>query len=306
MYQLIIVGAGPAGLSAAIYALGKQLSFLLIYQHLGGKAGRRQELAGQVATEYLAGEEAVRQFERTLSAQTDRTLNDRVLGVKHQDGGFLITTEHHGVYESATVIVATGASARPLLVPGATALLGQGLGYSVTTHAPLLAGKTAAVIGGSSRALRGVVELAHTAARVYLIIPDWNTMSGPMPHAVEHLPNIEVLLGYQVREVIGPAHVSEVVVAYEGQERQLRVDAAFVDLGLIPNNAIVQPFAQTDEDGFIVVDQRNATTVPGLFAAGDVTTALAEQVLIAIGDGARAAMSAYDYLLLGSPAQRSR
>ncbi len=306
MYELVIVGGGPAGLSAAIYALGKQLNFLLIYEHLGGKAGRRQELAGQVATEYLAGEEAVRQFERTLSAQTDRTLNDRVLSVNHQDGGFLITTEHNGVYESVTVIVATGASARPLLVPGATALLGQGLGYSVTTHAPLLAGKTAAVIGGSSRALRGVVELAHTATRVYLIIPDWNTMGAPMVQAVQHLPNIEVLLGYQVREVVGPAHVSEVVVAYQGQEQRLRVDAAFVALGLIPNNAIVQPLAQTDDDGFIVVDQRNATTVPGLFAAGDVTTALVEQVLIALGDGARAAVSAYDYLLLRSPAQLSR
>jgi len=306
MYELIIVGGGPAGLSAAIYALGKQLNFLLIYEDLGGKAGRRQYLAGQVATEYLAGEEAVRQFERTLSSQTDRTLNDRVISVDQQDGGFLITTEHHGVYESVTVIVATGASSRQLLVPGATALLGQGLGYSITTHAPLLAGKTAAVIGGSSRALRGVVELAHTAARVYLIIPDWNTMGAPMVQAVQHLPNIEVLPGYQVREVVGPTHVSEVVVTYEGQEQRLRVDAAFVDLGLIPNSAIVQPLAQMDDDGFIVVDQRNATTVPGLFAAGDVTTALAEQVLIAIGDGARAAVSAYDYHLLRSPAQLSR
>jgi thioredoxin reductase len=306
MYELIIVGGGPAGLSAAIYALGKQRNFLLIYEHLGGKADKRQHLAGQVATENLAGEDAVRQFGRTLSAQTDRTLNDRVTSVDHQDGGFLITTEHHGVYESVTVIVATGASSRQLLVPGATSLLGQGLGYSVTTHAPLLAGKTAAVIGGSSRVLRGVVELAHTAAQVYLIIPDWNTMGAPMVQAVQHLPNIEVLPGYQVREVVGPAQVTEVVVAYEGQERRLRVDAAFVDLGLIPNSAIVQPIAQTDQDGFIVVDQRNATSVPGLFAAGDVTTALAEQVLIAIGEGARAAVSAYDYYLLRSPAQRSR
>jgi thioredoxin reductase (NADPH) len=131
-------------------------------------------------------------------------------------------------------------------------------------------------------------------------------MGAPMVQAVQQLPNIEVLPGYQVREVVGPAHVSEVVVTYEGQEQRLRVDAAFVDLGLIPNSAIVQPVAQTDDDGFIVVDQRNATTVPGLFAAGDVTTVLAEQVLIAIGDGARAAVSAYDYYLLRSPAQLSR
>lgn len=302
MFDLIIAGGGPAGLAAAIYALGKQRDFLLIYEQFGGRAGTRQHLANQVAPEYLAGEEAVRQFKHTLSEQTDRTLNDHVTSVDHKDGKFRVTTAEHGTYESATVIIATGATTRPLNAPGARMLLGQGLGYSITTHAHLLNEKTIAIIGGTSRALRGVAELAPTAAQIYLIIPDWNPMGMPMVQAVQNLTNVEVLPGYQVQEVVGPTHVSEVVVTHGGQERRLQVDAAFVDLGLVPNSTSVRDIARTDDNGFIVVDQHNATSLPGLFAAGDVTTSFGEQVLIALGDGARAALSAYEYLLLRGPA----
>src|SRR5262249_7357748 len=107
----------------------------------------------------------------------------------------------------------------------------------------------------------------------------------------------------QVQQVVGTANVEELVVAHEETIRRLRVDAAFVDLGLAPNSLMVRRIVQTDLDGFIWVDDRNATTLPGLLAAGDVTTAFGEQVLIAIGEGARAALSAYDYLLANAPEQ---
>lgn len=304
MYDLIIVGGGAAGLSAAIYALGKRLHFLIIYEQLGGKAGGRQHLTRQNELEYLAGEEAVRQFEHTLQAYPERTQRDRVVRIEHAAGFFRVVTEHYGTHTSTTVIVATGAVPRRLDVPGARDLLGQGLGYSVTTHAHLLAHKAAVVIGGTGRALRGVAELARTAAQVYLIIPDWSPLGAPMVRAVQHFTNVHVLAGFRVCEVVGPGSLTEVVVEHDGQEQRLRVDAAFVDLGLVPNSSLVQGVVQIDDEGYVVVDQHNATSLPGLFAAGDVTSAPVEQVLIAIGDGARAAVSAYDYHLLRTPIQR--
>ena len=301
MYDLIIIGGGPAGLAAASYALGKRRNFLLIYAQLGGSAGARQSLVGPPAPEYLAGAEAVRQLGQLLSAQAGHVLNDQVDRVEHMDGSFQVATAQHGVYTSTTLIVATGAAAQQLDVPGARALLGQGLGYSATTHAPLLGGRAAAVVGASARALRGAFELAHAAAQVFLIIPDQTPLAAPMRSAVAHLPNVEVLIGYQVREVVGPMHLTELVLVRDHDERRLRVDAAFIALGLVPNSAIVSQIVHTNSAGFIQVDQHNATSLPGLFAAGDVTSTQVEQVLIAIGDGTRAAMSAHDYLLQRKP-----
>jgi thioredoxin reductase len=301
MHDLIIIGGGAAGLSAAMYALGKQLDFLAIYQDVGGKAGTRQQLFGQVEAEYLAGSEAVLLFERRITTQAGRTLRDSVIDVTKTSGVFHVTTQHHGIHESAAVLVATGATPTRLDVPGARELLGYGLGYSATTHAHLLAGKRAAVIGTTVRALRGAAELARTAAQVYLIAPDATGMTTPLAQVLRKRPNVEALAGYQVQQVVGATNVAELVVAREDETRRLPVDAVFVDLGLAPNSAMVRRIVQTDLDGFIWVDDRNATTQPGLFAAGDVTTAFGEQVLIAIGEGARAALSAYDYLLARSP-----
>lgn len=297
MYDMIIIGGGPAGLSAGIYALGKQLNFLVIYEDLGGKAGSRQQLVGEIAEEYLSGAEAVRLFEQRISRQAGRTMRDRVTAVSKTAGVFRVETQRHGVQESTTVIVAAGANPIMLDVPGGRELLGQGLGYSVTTHSHLLAGKTVAVIGTTVRALRGVAELAQTAKQIYLVAPNAPDMTTPLAQALRQRPNVEVLEGYEVKEVAGAFSVEQLIVAREGHVRELSVDAAFVDLGLVPNSGMVRRVVQTDQDGFIWVDDRNATTLPGLFAAGDVTTAFGEQTLIAIGEGARAALSAYDYIL---------
>jgi len=200
------------------------------------------------------------------------------------------------------VIVATGASPIALDVPGAEELVGLGLGYSVTTHAHLLAGRNVAVIGATVRALRGVAELARSATQIYLIAPDATGMTTPLARALRDRSNVEFLAGYTVKKITGPFNVGALIVEHDGHSRWLKVDAAFVDLGLRPNSGLVRRIVQTDPDGFIWVDDHNATTLPGLFAAGDVTTAFGEQIMIAIGDGARAALSAYDYLLPYLPA----
>jgi thioredoxin reductase (NADPH) len=306
MHDLIIIGGGPAALSAAVFALGKQLDFVMIYQAPGGKAGWRQRLAGQIEDEFLAGELAVRGFEHQIIMRSGRAIRDRVISIVKQDGAFRVQTERYGVEVGAAVIVATGATPLPLDAPGARKLVGRGLGYSPTTHAHLVVDRSVAVVGCSERALRGAGELACTAAQVYLIVPDPTCLLTPLGIALRGYPNLEVLEGYHVIEITGETNVETLLVARGELVRELRVDAAFVDLGLLPNSALVQDIVLTDEQGFIKVDERNATTLPGLFAAGDVTTAFGEQVLIAIGDGARAGLSAYDYLLARRAVRRVR
>jgi thioredoxin reductase (NADPH) len=300
MYDLIIIGGGPAAAAASVYALGKQLNFLVIYAE-PGKAGRTQQLTGESGAEFLPGADAVRLFEHQVLMHAGRALRDRVTEVAKEPGGFRVTTQHHGAHVSAAVIVATGATPIVLDVPGARKLIGYGLGYSITTHAHLMEGKHVAVIGATIRALRGVAELACTAAQVYLIPPSITGLQTPLAYAPRRRLNVEILEGYEVTEVVGTTSIEQLVVARDGQVRRLNVDAVFVDLGLVPNSGIVRDIAQTDGDGFICVDERNATMTPGLFAAGDVTTAFGEQILIAIGDGARAAISSYDYLLASQP-----
>lgn len=294
MQDLIIIGGGAAGLAAATYALGKQLDFKLI-ANAPGKAGWRQEIAGQHYDEQLPGSELVAQLQRTLAARPGHTLVDSVLGVEHVPGGYSVTTVNHGVFSCQALVIASGATPRTLDVPGAAELLGHGLGYSVTTHAQLLSGKTIAVIGITPRTLRGVAEIAPNAEKIYLIAPE--TLPQNLPPEWSLDANVELLAGYSVREVIGPRHVSELVLARGDTRLNIGVDAAFVDVGLRGNSQFVERLVAVDHEGFILVDNRNATSAAGVFAAGDVTSAFGEQVLIAIGEGARAALSAYDYLL---------
>ncbi len=298
MRDCIIVGGGPAALSAAVYLLGKGLDTLLVFEDLGGQVGVRQRFAGQQSDEYLAGEEAVRMLQRRIARQSGRSLNDRAVGVAAGDGFFLVETQRHGALGAAALLVATGATPVSLQVPGAKELLGHGLGYSITTHAHLLKGRRVGVIGATARALRGVAELARIASEVQLILPAVSSPPADLLTTVARLPNVTTLSGCLIRAIVGGAAVEHIVVEQDGQAAFVPVDAVFADLGLLPNSGLVRHLVQTDPDGFIVVDSRQATSHPGIFAAGDVSTSPVEQMLIAIGDGARAAASAYEYLLL--------
>jgi thioredoxin reductase len=320
MYDLIVIGGGAAALSATAYALGKQLTVLMIYEHLGGKAGARIQLRGPAESEvdYLvghilvhlalgektpigeaqyAGEEAVKLFERQIQAHSGTALRDRVTAITSSGEGFTVQTGANGAYEGTAVLLATGVTPRGLAAPGAEQFVGYGLGYSATTHARTLANKSVAVIGTSVRALRGAAELARTAARVTLIPLAPVDLTSVLLGSLQLRSNVEVLENYHVISLEGEQALERVIVERHGQRRPIAVDAAFADLGLIPNSELVRDLVELDDEGFVVVDGRNATSLPGLFAAGDVTTGFGEQVLIAIGDGARAALGAYDYLL---------
>jgi len=326
VYDLLIVGGGPAALAAAYYARTRQLNAVMVYQELGGRLGWRHRfadpdearsrfdqdrrplgervgdgLARDLDDEHIPGNEVVRMLISRAVMQAGQVIHDRALQVALQDAHFEVPTHKHGVLHSRAVLVATGASPLPLNVPGAHYLADQRLLYAIPTYAHLVAGKQVAVIGTTQRVLRSVMELARTAARVYLITPDSSACTPALMTALQRQPNIEVLLGSTVQDVLGgnaPGKALEGLIHVDhGQSRRLDVQHAFVDLGLVPNSELVQGLVRMDSAGFIIVDAHNETTVPGLFAVGDVTTTCGEHVLVAVGDGVRAAMHAYDYLL---------
>ncbi len=297
MYDLVVIGGGPAALAATFYAASKQLDVAMVYEELGGKIGWLQSLAGPDLHAYLPGNELAHLLTIRATTQGGRSIDDCVLSVTVSDSTFNIGTARHGTLQSRTVLVATGATPLQLQVPGVAELVEGSVGYSISTYAHVVRDQSVVVVGGTARALSGAAELATSARQVYLVAPNPVAMNAPLGQALRQHPKAELLDGWEVTGVVGAHEGIDVMVERQGQARTLSVQRVFVALGLIPNSAMVRSLVKTDANGFILVNRFHETSVPGLFAAGDVSSIFGEHVLTAIGDGARAAMTAYDYLL---------
>ena len=260
MFDMIVIGGGPAGLSAASYTLGRGLKVAMVYDKMGGKVGWSQTLADLDEKHRLPGYEVVRLLSLRTAEQHDWLIADHAAEVTRDPAGFAVSTANHGVLRSATVIIATGAAAIQLNVPGAQRFFHHGLGYSVQTHAHLVAGKRVAVIGVTPRTMRGAAELTRTAERLYVITPHTSDLAQPLLPALRQRPNVEVLAGYSIEQVVGHTSLEQIVVERDGEKRVVPVEYAFVDLGLSPNSGLVRTVAALDAHGAIIVDADGATT----------------------------------------------
>jgi thioredoxin reductase len=197
-----------------------------------------------------------------------------------------------------SVIVATGAQQQWLDVPGEREFLSKGLCYSALSYAPLFIDRDTVVVGEGDLALRSAAELSTVARHVHVVGTSHDALATPLGQMLEKAENVTVLEDYQVTKVEGNGYCNSVSVkSPEGQEMDLKADGTFVEKALTANVSMVADLVELDELGFIKVDAYSRTNVPGLFAAGDVTNIYAEQVLVAVGEGVKAALSAYNYLL---------
>ena len=297
MYDLIILGGGPAGLTATIYALRKRLNVLLITKDLGGKTNYRLQLPDVEHHLVIKGEEIVNRFVNEIEYLDFARVMDRVEKIERTADGFSVFTRSGFDYTGRTLIVATGANARGLDIPGEKEYMMRGLCYSAVSYAPLFVERNTAVIGDAGLALRAAAELAQIASSVTLVAPTHGDLDSPLGRRLRASPNVLIMEGCTLKEIKGDEFARELVVQKNGERHTIRADAFFVELALTPNSGLVKHLVELDEAGCIKIDQRNRTSAPGIFAAGDVTDAYAEQVLIAIGEGAKAALSAYEYLL---------
>jgi alkyl hydroperoxide reductase subunit F len=297
MHDLIILGGGPAGLTATVYALRKRLDALLITRDLGGKTNYRLQLPFVEKHLVINGEDIVGRFANEIEYLEFSRVFDKAESVEKTRGGFEVKTRDGKAHKAKALIIATGALGRLLNVPGEKEYMNRGLCYSAVSYAPLFIEREAAVIGDGSLALRSATELARIARKVTLVAPSHGELDSPMGRKVQGTRNMEVLEGFHVEAVLGDAYARKLVVGRAEEKREIEADAFFVEVDLTPQSEIVASLVRRDEQGRIQVDSRNRSSAEGIFAAGDVTDVPSEQVLISIGEGAKAALAAYEYLI---------
>jgi len=298
MYDLIIIGGGPAGLTAAVYALRKRLNVLLLSKDLGGKTNYRLALPWIEDYQVIRGLEVVDKFRNELEYLDFARHIEAVEKVEKKEDCFAVSTQGGGTMESKAVILATGARQVRMNVPGEKEFTMRGLCYSALSYAPLFIDRSVVVIGDEDLALRSAGELATVAKEVTMVCNSEKTLASPLGMKLQQAKNVKIRTYSEIVEVQGDEYARKLVLRDRaGELKEYEADGIFVEKALTPNTSIVEDLVELDGQGRIIVDGACRTKTPGLFAAGDVTNTYAEQVLVAVGEGAKAALSAYEYLL---------
>jgi len=298
MYDLIVVGGGPAGLTATIYGLRKRLNVLMVSKDLGGKTQWRLALPWIDDYQVIRGLEVVNKFKSELEYLDFARHMEAAEKIEKDGDNFVVHTHGGGELKTRAVIIATGAKQKTLKLPGEKEYMMKGLCYSALSYAPLFIDRQVVVIGDGDLALRATAELATIAQKVTLISQTDKILASPLGKKVKASKNVTTLFGYEVVEFKGDEFARTVVTKDPGGATvEVPSEGIFIEKALIPNSQMVQGLVELDNEGRISVDCGSRTNVPGIFAAGDVTAGFAEQVLIAVGEGAKAALSAYEYLL---------
>jgi alkyl hydroperoxide reductase subunit F len=314
-YDVLIVGAGPAAMTAAVYAARKNLDVAVIGDHPGGQITDTAVVENWPGIPEIAGPDLAAAFrghaERHPVAQA---LHVTVTRIDRDHDGFRIYAADGAAYAATAVIYCAGARYRQLGVPGENRFLGHGISFCATCDAPLLRGKRVAIAGGGNSAFTAVRDLLPFAAEIHLIniLPDWQ--ADPVLLAeVTADPAVTLHPATEVREFLGAGHLAGIrLQAADGTSRfDLAIDGAFLEIGLTPSTGPVARLLPLTASGEIPAGRDQSTAVPGLFAAGDVTGEPDKQIVTAAAAGARAALAARRYLLdrrprLPAPAPASR
>ncbi len=304
MYDLIIIGGGPGGVAAGVYAARKKINAAVITDSFGGQSLVSNGIENWIGTRSISGFDLAKSLEDHLRAQTgiDIIEGELVTGVtKRDDGTFAVATRGGKTLETKYVLLASGSRRRRLGVPGENEFDGKGVVFCTTCDAPLFGGKTVAVVGGGNSALEGVLDVLQYAPKVYLLVRSEVLRGDPVTQEkVKSHPNVEVMWNTVVTEIRGggqPPFVNGIKYknVKTGEEKDLALDGVFIEIGLTPNSDFVKDLVRLDEYGHVVVDHKTQqTSCPGIWAAGDVSDVLYDQNNISVGDAIKATLNIYD------------
>ena len=300
VWDVAVVGGGPAGLSAALYAARKNLSTILITMDLGGQVGITHLVTNYPGLPVIEGPELVRlMFEQAYMYGLERLIGERVTGVRVEGRAKVLELQSGKEVKARAVIVASGAQKRKLEIPGEDEFAGRGVVYCSTCDGPFYRDKTIAIVGGGNSAMEAAIEMSGIAKKVFVVSRGEWSGDDVLVDKASSAAGVKKLVGYEPLEISGGEVVEKLRLRNlkKGTERTLSVDGVFIEVGLSPNSDPLLDLANTNQRGEVVVDAMGDTGVRGVFAAGDVTATKDKQIVIAAGEGAKAALAAFDYLI---------
>ena len=296
MNDVIIVGAGPAGITAAVYAARKKMRTLVLTKNIGGQAALSGEVENYTGFQFITGIELAQKFEEHLKGFDIDVRTDVEASCINKEGDHLLVNTPSGELAARTVILATGRRPRNLNIPGEQEFRNRGVTWCATCDAPLFSGMDVAVIGGGNSAMDAAIQLDTIANKVYLVNLNEDLAGDAiMKEKLLASEKVEVLNLAETKEIIGDDFVTKLKVLVDGEERLLAVGGVFIEIGSVPVNAPACE-AKKNDWGEVIVNERCETNVPGLFAAGDVTNIPEKQIIAAAGQGCIALLSAFKYL----------
>ncbi len=302
LYDLIIIGGGPAGITAGIYAARKKIKTLIISKDFLGQAGKAAIVENWPGIKKTSGPELMESFKNHLDDyEINFSENELVTCLKKENNFFVINTNKNNEISAKSVIIASGKNARPLKVSGEKEYLGKGVVLCAICDAPLFSGKEIAVIGGGNSGFETAIEMAEKySPKVYLLEASLKIMADEfLQEKAQKNDKIQIIKGAMLKEIKGDKFVKSIVYndIKEKKEKEIQVQGVFVEIGSVPAADFLQGLAKCNEKGEIVINHLNCETeTQGLFAAGDVTDIRDKQIITAAAEGAKAALSAYNYL----------
>jgi len=302
MYDLIIIGGGPAGITAGIYATRQNLKTLLITKNFGGQITQKTVMIENYpGFEEISGLELIEKLEKHLRKQKiNISEKDEVKEVKKTNKGFLVLTKNKNRFESKTVIIASGADPRPLKVPGEKKFIGKGVSYCSSCDGPLFLNKTVAIIGGGNSGFETAIFLSNFAKKIYILEFAEKIKANKInQERVKKIGKVKIITQAALKEIKGNKFVNSIIYQDKKTNKNviLSVEGVFVEIGSQPATSFVKDLVDFNEKDEIKVDfETYQTKTPGLFAAGDCNIGKYKQIITACGEGTKSALAVYDYL----------
>jgi len=287
MYDVIIIGGGPAGVAAAIYSQRYKLKTLLITKNTGGMVLDSHLIENYPGFTKISGVELSKKFEEQIKQLNIEKIEAEIIDI---DNNLTLTDKNNNKYETKNIILALGTEKRKLNVQGEEKFLGKGVSYCYTCDAPFFKDKTVAIVGGSDSAAKAALLLADYAKKVYIIYRKENLRCEP--HYLEKIKNknIEILNNTEIKEIKGTNFVESVTLT----NSKLKLDGVFIEIGTIPATNLAKKLnIELDENNYIKVNNKQETNIKGVYAAGDITNQLLKQIITAAAQGAIAANSIF-------------
>jgi len=301
IYDVIIVGGGPAGMTSAVYCIRKGLKTGILLTEPGGQVAKTKGIENYMGYKYIEGTELVDKFRSqvkqfTIAYEENSTVESLILEENYKK----LETDKGDIYKAKTVILASGAKWKRLGIAGEKEFIGKGVGYCTTCDAPLFKDKKVVVVGGGNSGIEAAIDLLNIAESIKIVefMPKLNA-DQVLLDKLKDKANVEIMKNSQVLEINGSEKVEKISVKNRDDDdiKEFDVDGVFIQIGLEPNSSYIQEKIELDKRGYIKVNCKCETNIEGVFAAGDVTDVMYNQIIIAAGEGAKAALSAYKYLM---------